>query len=356
MALSSPSRILCFALVLSAASLSLSVAASHDYSIVGYSPEDLESHDKLIELFENWISNFEKAYETVEEKLLRFEVFKDNLKHIDETNKKVKSYWLGLNEFADLSHEEFKKMYLGLKTDIVRRDEERSYAEFAYRDVEAVPKSVDWRKKGAVAEVKNQGSCGSCWAFSTVAAVEGINKIVTGNLTTLSEQELIDCDTTYNNGCNGGLMDYAFEYIVKNGGLRKEEDYPYSMEEGTCEMQKDESETVTIDGHQDVPTNDEKSLLKALAHQPLSVAIDASGREFQFYSGGVFDGRCGVDLDHGVAAVGYGSSKGSDYIIVKNSWGPKWGEKGYIRLKRNTGKPEGLCGINKMASFPTKTK
>ncbi|KAH0868726.1 hypothetical protein HID58_075748 [Brassica napus] len=331
------SLILCLLLALTAASLSLSFAASHDFSIVGYAPEDLESHDKLIELFENWLSNFEKAYETVEEKFRRFEVFKDNLKHIDETNKKAKSYWLGLNEFADLSHEEFKNKYLGLKTDIVRRDDdERSYQEFAYKDVEALPKSVDWRKKGAVSYVKNQGSC--------------------GNLTTLSEQELIDCDTTYNNGCNGGLMDYAFDYIVKNGGLRKEEDYPYSMEEGTCETQKDESEMVTINGHQDVPTNDEKSLLKALAHQPLSVAIDASGREFQFYSGGVFDGRCGVDLDHGVAAVGYGSSKGSDYIIVKNSWGPKWGEKGYIRMKRNTGKPEGLCGINKMASFPTKTK
>ncbi|KAG2319633.1 hypothetical protein Bca4012_054123 [Brassica carinata] len=358
MALSSTTRILCFALAVSAASLTLSFAASQDFSIVGYSPEDLESHDKLIELFENWISNFEKAYETVEEKLRRFEVFKDNLKHIDEANKKVKSYWLGLNEFADLSHEEFKNKYLGLKTDIARRGDERSYQEFAYKDVdvEGLPKSVDWRKKGAVSYVKNQGSCGSCWAFSTVAAVEGINKIVTGNLTTLSEQELIDCDTTYNNGCNGGLMDYAFEYIVKNGGLRKEEDYPYSMEEGTCETQKDESEMVTISGHQDVPRNDERSLLKALAHQPLSVAIDASGREFQFYSGGVFDGRCGVDLDHGVAAVGYGSSKGSDYIIVKNSWGPTWGEKGYIRMKRNTGKQEGLCGINKMASFPTKTK
>ncbi|CAN6880434.1 unnamed protein product [Brassica oleracea] len=133
----------------------------------------------------------------------------------------------------------------------------------------------------------------NCWAFSTVAAMEGINKIVTGNLKTLSEQELIDCGTTF----NGGLMDYAFEYIVKNGGLRKEENYPYSMEEGTCETQKDDSEMVNISGHQNVPRNDDKSLLKALAHQPLSIAIDASGREFQFYKGGVFDGRCGVDLD-----------------------------------------------------------
>ncbi|XP_010539770.1 PREDICTED: cysteine protease XCP2 [Tarenaya hassleriana] len=357
MALSSHSKVLCFLLALIAVSISFSSAISRDHSIVGYAPEDLESHDRLIELFEKWISRFEKVYETAEEKLRRFEVFKENLNHIDETNKKVTNYWLGLNEFADLTHEEFKKMYLGLKTDLISRKEDRSYdEEFAYKDVEAIPKSVDWRKKGAVTEVKNQGSCGSCWAFSTVAAVEGINQIVTGNLSSLSEQELIDCDTTYNNGCNGGLMDYAFDYIIKNGGLHEEEVYPYAMEEGTCEMQKDEARVVTIDGYKDVPRNDEKSLLKALAHQPLSVAIEASGREFQFYKGGVFDGRCGTDLDHGVAAVGYGSSKGMDYIIVKNSWGPRWGEKGYIRMKRNVGKPEGICGINKMASFPVKNK
>ncbi|PON90511.1 Peptidase C1A, partial [Trema orientale] len=116
----------------------------------------------------------------------------------------------------------------------------------------------------------------------------------------------------------------------------------------------EEQEVVTISGYRDVPENNEESLLKALAHQPISVAIEASGRDFQFYRGGVFDGHCGSHLDHGVAAVGYGSSKDLDYIIVKNSWGSKWGEKGYIRIKRSTGKPQGLCGINKMASYPTK--
>ncbi|KAL7127913.1 hypothetical protein ABFS83_14G281700 [Erythranthe nasuta] len=335
---------------------SLFIAAhARDFSIVGYTPEDLTCIDKLINLFESWLEKHSKKYETLEEKLHRFEIFKDNLKHIDEKNKASTNYWLGLNEFADLSHDEFKKMYLGFKVDDEMPKRKDSPEEFKYRDFEALPKSVDWRKKGAVAAIKNQGSCGSCWAFSTVAAVEGINQIVTGNLTELSEQELIDCDTSYNNGCNGGLMDYAFAYIVSKGGLHKEEDYPYLMEEGTCEENREESEVVTITGYNDVPANDEQSLLKALAHQPLSVAIDASGRDFQFYSGGVFDGHCGTDLDHGVAAVGYGSSKGSDYIIVKNSWGPKWGEKGFIRMKRNTGKPSGMCGINKMASFPTKT-
>ncbi|PWA46245.1 Cysteine peptidase, asparagine active site-containing protein [Artemisia annua] len=330
-------------------------ALAHEYSIVGYTPEDLTCIDKVINLFESWVSKHGKFYDSLEEKLHRLEIFKDNLKHIDETNKKVSNYWLGLNEFADLSHEEFKNKFLGLKGELPEKREESS-EEFTYRDFVDLPKSVDWRKKGAVAPVKNQGSCGSCWAFSTVAAVEGINQIVTGNLTELSEQELIDCDTSFNNGCNGGLMDYAFSFIVRNGGLHKEEEYPYIMSEGTCDEKKDVSERVTISGYHDVPRNNENSFLKALANQPISVAIDASGRDFQFYSGGVFDGHCGTDLDHGVAAVGYGTSKGVDYVTVRNSWGPKWGEKGYIRMKRNTGKSEGMCGLYKMASYPTKQK
>ncbi|KAK4787391.1 hypothetical protein SAY86_011224 [Trapa natans] len=352
----SSSTTLFFLFSLISASACVLSAVDQDFSITGYSPEDLKSVDKLIELFESWMAKHGKSYENLEEKLHRFEVFEENLKHIDETNKKITNYWLGLNEFADLTHEEFKKMYLGLKKVDLSQRSQPSDEDFTHSEFVDLPKSVDWRKKGAVTSVKNQGSCGSCWAFSTVASIEGINQIVTGNLTSLSEQELIDCDTNYNNGCSGGLMDYAFTYIISNGGLHKEDDYPYIMEEGTCELTKDESELVTISGYHDVPANNEQSLLKALANQPLSVAIEASGRDFQFYSGGVFDGHCGTELDHGVAAVGYGSTKGVDYIIVKNSWGPKWGEKGFIRMKRNTGKPEGLCGINKMASYPTKTK
>ncbi|KAF3972737.1 hypothetical protein ACB098_01G081700 [Castanea mollissima] len=342
------------ALIACSACLLACSALAHDFSIVGYSQNDLTSIGKLIELFESWMSKHSKTYESIEEKLHRFEIFKDNLEHIDDTNKKVSNYWLGLNEFADLSHEEFKNMYLGLNDALPKK--RQSPEEFTYRDVTDLPKSVDWRKKGAVTKIKNQGSCGSCWAFSTIAAVEGINQIVTGNLTSLSEQELIDCDTKFNSGCNGGLMDYAFAYIVSSGGIHKEEDYPYLMEEGTCEMKRGKLDVVTISGYHDVPQNNEQSLLKALANQPLSVAIEASGRDFQFYSGGIFDGHCGTELDHGVAAVGYGASKGLDYIIVKNSWGPKWGEKGYIRVKRNNGKPEGICGIYKMASYPTKKK
>lgn len=159
MALSSYSKIFFIAF-----SLSLFACSSfaRDFSIVGYSPDDLTSNDRLIDLFESWMSKFEKVYESLEEKLERFDIFKDNLKHIDETNQKISNYWLGLNEFADLSHEEFKKMYLGLeKTDFPRRREATSYEEFGYEDVMDLPKSVDWRKKGAVTNVKNQGSCGT---------------------------------------------------------------------------------------------------------------------------------------------------------------------------------------------------
>ncbi|KAL5976900.1 Cysteine protease xcp1 [Asimina triloba] len=350
-AISSKLSFLIFSIFLIAGS-----ALARDFSIMGYSPDDLTSEDRLIDLFELWLAKYRKVYDSIEEKLHRFEIFKDNLNHIDETNKKVANYWLGLNQFADMSHEEFKDKYLGLKPDMSgRRDSTESDEAFRYRNSGNLPKAVDWRTKGAVTQVKDQGQCGSCWAFSTVAAVEGINQIMTGNLTSLSEQELIDCDTTQNSGCNGGLMDYAFSYIISSGGLHTEKDYPYLMEEGTCEHKK-ELDVVTITGYEDVPQNSEESLLKAVAHQPVSVAIEASGRDFQFYSGGVFDGHCGTDLDHGVTAVGYGTAKKLDYFIIKNSWGPKWGEKGYIRMKRNKGKSQGLCGLYKMASYPTKNK
>ncbi|GKE20461.1 cysteine protease XCP1-like protein [Tanacetum coccineum] len=197
-------------------------ALAREYSIVGYTPEDLTCIDKVINLFESWVSKHGKFYDILEEKLHRLEIFKDNLKHIDETNKKFSNYWLGLNEFVmqaqiqlvipffslhqfvDLSHEEFKNMFLGLQGELPEKREESS-EEFTYRDFVDLLNSLDWRKKGVVAPVKNQGSCGSCWALSTVAAVEGINQILTGNLTELSEQELIDCDTSISNGCNGGL-------------------------------------------------------------------------------------------------------------------------------------------------------
>ncbi|KAL5650596.1 hypothetical protein ACJX0J_041405, partial [Zea mays] len=195
----------------------------------------------------------------------------------------------------------------------------------------------------------------SCWAFSAVSSVESVNQIVTGEMVTLSEQELVECSTDGgNSGCNGGLMDAAFDFIIKNGGIDTEDDYPYRAVDGKCDMNRKNARVVSIDGFEDVPENDEKSLQKAVAHQPVSVAIEAGGREFQLYKSGVFSGSCTTNLDHGVVAVGYGAENGKDYWIVRNSWGPKWGEAGYIRMERNVNASTGKCGIAMMASYPTK--
>lgn len=196
---------------------------------------------------------------------------------------------------------------------------------------------------------------GCCWAFSAVAAMEGITQLKTGKLISLSEQELVDCDTTgEDQGCEGGLMDNAFEFIQQNHGLSTESNYPYSGTDGTCNANKEANHAAKITGHEDVPANSESALLKAVANQPISVAIDAGGSDFQFYSSGVFTGQCGTDLDHGVTAVGYGtSSDDTKYWLVKNSWGTSWGEEGYIRMQRGVAAKEGLCGIAMQASYPT---
>lgn len=188
-----------------------------------------------------------------------------------------------------------------------------------------------------------------------MAATEGITKLKTGKLVSLSEQELVDCDTrSVNQGCQGGLMNYAFKFIIRNNGLSAEANYPYKGVDGICMKNDDESPAAKITGYEVVPANEE-ALLKAVAHQPVSVAIDASGAAMQFYSSGVFTGECGSQLNHGVTAVGYGTSDddGTKFWLVKNSWGTSWGEDGYIRIQRDVEVRGGLCGITMKASYPT---
>ncbi|KAG2331726.1 hypothetical protein Bca4012_018719 [Brassica carinata] len=323
---------------------------------IDFHDEDLESEDSLWELYERWRSHHTIA-RSFEEKAKRFNVFKHNVRHIHETNKKEKPYKLKLNKFGDMTTEEFRRSYAGsnIKHHRMLKGERRATGKFMYANVNALPTSVDWRKNGAVTPVKNQGQCGSCWAFSTVVAVEGINQIRTKQLTSLSEQELVDCDTNENHGCSGGLMDLAFEFIKEKGGLTSELVYPYQASDETCDKNKENAPVVSIDGHENVPENSEDDLMKAVANQPVSVAIDAGSSDFQFYSEGVFTGRCGTELNHGVAAVGYGTTiDGTKYWIVKNSWGEEWGEKGYIRMQRGIRHKEGLCGIAMEASYPLK--
>nr|XP_018675855.1 PREDICTED: vignain-like [Musa acuminata subsp. malaccensis] len=316
--------------------------------------DDIASEEKLLDLYERWQSHHGVS-RSVDEKRIRFDVFKENANYVFASNKKGKPYKLSLNKFGDMAREEFKRTYAG--TRIRRRSTLRGSASlkgyFLYKNVTDVTPTVDWRQKGAVTAIKDQGKCGSCWAFSTVVSVEGINQIRTNELISLSEQQLVDCDTNTNKGCDGGMMDDAFDFIERNGGITTEENYPYVARQEQC---KERSPAVVIDGYEDVPVNDEDALLRAVANQPVSVAIEAIGQDFQFYSEGVFTGSCGTELDHGVAIVGYGTSKdGMKYWIVKNSWGPEWGEEGYVRMQRGISASEGLCGIAMEASYPLKT-
>lgn len=272
-------------------------------------------------------------------------------KHNDEFNKGLHTYDVEINRFADMTSEEFRAMYNGYNaTKMMQAGKGNKVHQISGLKN---PDSVDWRDQGYVTPIKDQGQCGSCWAFSTVAGLEGQHFKKTGKLVSLSEQNLVDCSRAEGNlGCNGGLMDNGFTYIKKNGGIDTEESYPYEAKDGKCRFNKD-NVGATDTGFVDVESKSESALQDALATVgPISVAIDASHLGFQLYKSGVYNQfLCSSSrLDHGVTAVGYGSEDDKDYWIVKNSWGTVWGMKGYILMSRNK---NNQCGIATQASYPT---
>lgn len=309
---------------------------------------DFETADK------EWIrfkDTYGKAYNSSMEELNRFLIFRENLeliiKHNEEYNKGNKSYYLGINERTDLTTREI------ISSNGFMQRQNRLYdcSSFLKPSNVEVPDEMDWRTKGYVTKVKNQGQCGSCWSFSTTGSLEGQLYKKTGKLIPLSEQQLIDCSGSYGNmGCQGGLMDPAFAYIKHAGGIMSETDYPYKARKGKCH-DTDKSKFVgTVTGCKDITQGNESSLQVAVATVgPVSVAINA-GDTFRHYRGGVYDEpSChAAGLNHAVLVVGYGT-KESDYWTVKNSWGSSWGQQGYILMSRNK---KNQCGIASKASYP----
>ena len=300
-------------------------------------------------LFHHYQNQYNKTY-ALEEFNNRFEIFRDNVDFIFENNRLNKNYTLGINQFADLTNQEFSKLHNKQYQKLFGKD----CKPMDYRE-SSLPLEMDWREHDAVTPVKNQGQCGSCWSFSATGAMEGSNAIVNDNLISLSEQQLVDCSKKYGNfGCNGGLMDNAFSYVEDNG-LCSEESYPYTASVGSCNSNSC-SKVLNLKDCFDVPPNNELSLKEAVSKQPISVAIQADQKVFQFYTSGVITGdSCGTNLDHGVLTVGYGTDEelNVDYWLVKNSWGPTWGEDGYVRIERtDSTSSEGVCGIAMQPSYP----
>ncbi|XP_020089331.1 fruit bromelain-like [Ananas comosus] len=309
-----------------------------------------EPSDPMMKRFEEWMAQYGRVYNDNDEKMRRFQIFKNNVNHIETfNNHSENSYTLGINQFTDKTNNEFISQYTGVSLPL--NIETELVESFDDVDISAVAQSIDWRDYGAVTSVRNQGSCGSCWAFSAIATVEGIYKIKTGYLVSLSEQEVLDCAVSY--GCKGGWVDKAYDFIISNNGVTSAAYYPYQGYKGTCAANSVPN-SAYITGYTYVQRNNERSMMYAVSKQPIAALIDASGNNFQYYRGGVYSGPCGTSLNHAITIIGYGQdSSGTKYWIVRNSWGSSWGERGYVRMARGVSSSSGLCGIAMAPLYPT---
>ena len=301
----------------------------------------------MFQQFQKFIKKYHKRYASINEYLARFEVFKRNVMAALTENA---SYQTGITKFSDLTQQEFAKTYLNLNYDAMAV---ANFNPYVVQVKNAAPDAWDWREKGYVSPVKDQGSCGSCWAFSTVGNLEGLYYKEKQTMVTLSEQMLVDCDT-YDSGCNGGLMENTFTWLKENGGIMTDTDYPYKGRKGTCQSDETKYVDMQITGYTKLGSGsstwdpvDEDEIKEFLYETgPLAVALNAN--PLQTYSSGILDktsSQCPTSgMNHAVTMVGYGhdDSQDKDYWIVKNSWGKNWGEDGYFRIRRGTG----CCGIN----------
>ena len=301
---------------------------------------DADLDTLMFQKFQKFMNKYNKKYESIREYLGRYIVFKRNVMKL--LKQKNLSYKTGITKFFDLTRQEFAKTYLNLNYGAMNVVNLKPYKMNAKNDS---PDSWDWRDKGVVAPVKDQASCGSCWAFSAVANLEGLYAQNKGTLVRLSEQLLVDCDY-YDSGCNGGLMEYAFTFLQENGGINTEDDYPYVGYQQSCAADPSKYVDMQVTGYNalcDFSECDEGEMKDFLYETgPLSVALNAD--PLMWYESGIIDDdSCDPSaLDHGVTLVGYGTEDGVDYWLVKNSWGEGWGEDGYFRMVRG----KGMCGIN----------